>query len=397
MNVVMTGGGGFIEVQGTAEGAPSRRDELDALLGLAERGIARAGRARSATALGDLASRCSQARPRLQQSRQAARVRARCSRRSASKWCRSRAFGVAEAEEPHAPSSRTRLAKARHAARLTGLPALADDSGLCVDGAGRRARRALRALRRQGRRPRIARRAQQRQAARRARRPAADRRAHYYCVLVLVRHADDPQPLIAEGDGTARSSTAPRGDRRLRLRPAVLRAVDGLFLGGADAGGQERHQPPRPRLRQARRAPARGALMPRARIIPIAPEAAAAPAGLAACRRSRSTCISRGACASAPTATSTRTRRARAMPEARLPRRADRRPGADAAAGLGPAGHQRLHRRRHAEPARARIDRRPARRRARAADFAARRRNHAGSQSRHGRGRPLRRLPRRRA
>ena len=64
--------------------------------------------------------------------------------RSISKCCRSRHFNVPEAEEPHLTFVENALAKARHAARLTGLPALADDSGLCVERAGRRARRAIR-------------------------------------------------------------------------------------------------------------------------------------------------------------------------------------------------------------------------------------------------------------
>lgn len=100
-----------------------------------------------------------------------------------------------EAPEPHATFVENALAKARHAATLTGLPALADDSGLCVrtlNGApgvysARYASLAGGA---------------KSDAANNARLVAdlarkADRRAYYFCVL--VRHADDPEPVIAEG------------------------------------------------------------------------------------------------------------------------------------------------------------------------------------------------------
>lgn len=105
-----------------------------------------------------------------------------------------REFNVPEAEEPHPTFVENALAKARHAARLTGLPALADDSGICAD--------ALNGA------PGV-------HSARYAGEPKSDARnnakliadlhahddksAHYYCVLVYVRHADDPQPVIAEG------------------------------------------------------------------------------------------------------------------------------------------------------------------------------------------------------
>jgi XTP/dITP diphosphohydrolase len=118
-------------------------------------------------------------------------------------------LGVTEAEEPHATFIENALAKARHAAQSTGLPSLADDSGLCV--------RAL------GGAPGVysARFAQapggeKSDAANNARlvdelRGVADRRAYYYCVLVLMRHADDPEPLVAEGRWHGEILDAPRG------------------------------------------------------------------------------------------------------------------------------------------------------------------------------------------
>ncbi|WP_042299971.1 RdgB/HAM1 family non-canonical purine NTP pyrophosphatase [Paraburkholderia kururiensis] len=118
-------------------------------------------------------------------------------------------LGVPEAEEPHPTFVENALAKARHAATLTGLPALADDSGLCV--------RALRGA------PGVysARYAQlaggeKSDAANNARlvdqlKEHDDRRAYYYCVLALVRHAADPEPLIAEGRWHGLVLDAPRG------------------------------------------------------------------------------------------------------------------------------------------------------------------------------------------
>jgi len=104
-------------------------------------------------------------------------------------------LGIPEAEEPHCTFVENALAKARHAAAHSGLPALADDSGLCVE--------ALHGA------PGVL-------SARYAGDPKSDarnnekllthlkahgnRKAHFYCVLVLVRAANDPQPIIAEGE-----------------------------------------------------------------------------------------------------------------------------------------------------------------------------------------------------
>ena len=116
------------------------------------------------------------------------------------------ALDIPEAEEPHATFVENALAKARHAAAISGLPALADDSGLCVD--------ALDGA------PGI-------YSARYAGEPKSDRRnneklldalngqdnrsARFVCVLVMVRHADDPQPFIAEGEWQGEILLSPRG------------------------------------------------------------------------------------------------------------------------------------------------------------------------------------------
>lgn len=119
------------------------------------------------------------------------------------------ALNVPEADEPYPTFVENALTKARHAARLTGLPALADDSGLCV--------RALRGA------PGVysARYSQlaggpKSDAANNARlieelRGETDRRAYYFCVLALVRHAEDPEPLIAEGRWHGEILDTPRG------------------------------------------------------------------------------------------------------------------------------------------------------------------------------------------
>lgn len=116
-------------------------------------------------------------------------------------------LGVSEAEEPHPTFVENALAKARHAARETGLPALADDSGLCVSALGGK--------------PGVL-------SARYAGEPKSDlannakliadlhgvddRRAHFYSVIVLVQSADDPQPLIADGEWHGEIIAQARGE-----------------------------------------------------------------------------------------------------------------------------------------------------------------------------------------
>ncbi|MCE1185667.1 RdgB/HAM1 family non-canonical purine NTP pyrophosphatase [Zoogloea sp.] len=127
------------------------------------------------------------------------------------------AFNVSEAEEPHPSFVENALAKARHAARATGLPALADDSGLCVDALGGA--------------PGVL-------SARFAGEPKSDARnnalllerlagetrrgARFYCALVLVRHADDPQPLIACGEWRGEILDAARGQGGFGYDPLFL-------------------------------------------------------------------------------------------------------------------------------------------------------------------------------
>jgi len=131
-------------------------------------------------------------------------------------------LNVPEAEEPFCTFIENALAKARHASQHTGLPALADDSGICVD--------ALQGM------PGVL-------SARYAGEPKSDarnnekllealhgktqREAHFYCVVVLVRYADDPQPLIAEGIWQGEILSEPKGTDGFGYDPLFLDAKTG--------------------------------------------------------------------------------------------------------------------------------------------------------------------------
>lgn len=117
-------------------------------------------------------------------------------------------LGLAEAEEPHGTFLENALAKARHASRHAGLPALADDSGLCVDALGGApgVHSAYFAGREGSREERDARNNEK------LLRELKDERAAYYCcVMVLLRHPADPRPLVAEGLWRGQIARAPRG------------------------------------------------------------------------------------------------------------------------------------------------------------------------------------------
>lgn len=136
-------------------------------------------------------------------------------------------FGVPECPEPYVTFIENCLAKARHASAHTGLPALADDSGICVE--------ALNGA------PGV-------YSARYAGEPKSDarnndkliaelqgqtnRRAHYYCVIVLVRYADDPEPVIAEGRWFGEIAITPRGAGGFGYDPYFL--LPHLGITGAE-------------------------------------------------------------------------------------------------------------------------------------------------------------------
>lgn len=104
-------------------------------------------------------------------------------------------FNTPECPEPYHTFVENALCKARHASRVSGLPALADDSGICANALG--GAPGVLSARFAGDNPKS-------DAANNAKLSAElanvdDKSCYYVCVLVLVRHADDPQPIIAEG------------------------------------------------------------------------------------------------------------------------------------------------------------------------------------------------------
>jgi XTP/dITP diphosphohydrolase len=138
-----------------------------------------------------------------------------------------RDLGIGDADETAATFVENALLKARHASRASRLPALGDDSGICVDAldggpglysarysgvhgdAAANIRKLLAVLRDV---------------------PASARTAYFYCIIVLVRHADDPAPLIAEGRWDGRILDAPRGNGGFGYDPVFF---DPLLERGA--------------------------------------------------------------------------------------------------------------------------------------------------------------------
>lgn len=146
-------------------------------------------------------------------------------------------FGIDDAEETGLSFVENALLKARHAAAASGLPALGDDSGLCVDAlggapglysaryagahgdAGANIDKLLRAL---------------------AGVPMPGRRAHFHCALALLRRADDPQPLIVEGRWHGHILDAPRGGGGFGYDPVFLDADTGLSAAELDPARKHR-------------------------------------------------------------------------------------------------------------------------------------------------------------
>ena len=123
-------------------------------------------------------------------------------------------FNVPDAEEPYPSFVENALTKARHASRLTGLPALADDSGICVNALGG-APGVLSA--RYAGAPKSDLRNNQKLIADLAQ--TTDKSAYYYCVLVYVRSENDPQPVIADGIWAGEIVDVPRGDHGFGYDP----------------------------------------------------------------------------------------------------------------------------------------------------------------------------------
>jgi len=144
-------------------------------------------------------------------------------------------LGIPEAEEPHCTFVENALAKARHAAKLSGLPALADDSGLCVAALG--GAPGVYSARYAGE-PKSDARNNEKLFVELGDNP--DRRAHFVSVLVLVRHADDPQPLIAEGEWHGEILPASRGDGGFGYDPLFFVPAFGQTAAELDADTKNR-------------------------------------------------------------------------------------------------------------------------------------------------------------
>ncbi len=130
---------------------------------------------------------------------------------------------IPESDEPHSTFVENAIAKARHASAHARLPALADDSGICVDALG--GAPGVQSARYAGD-PRSDARNNQKLLADLAR--IADRRAHYYCMLVLMRTHDDPEPILAEGRWEGTIIDSARGSGGFGYDPHFLDARTGL-------------------------------------------------------------------------------------------------------------------------------------------------------------------------
>ncbi len=132
-------------------------------------------------------------------------------------------LNIPDADEPHATFVENALTKARHASLLARLPALADDSGVCVDALD--GAPGVYSARYAGEPKSDARNNAKLVAALAG---MADRRAHYYCMLALMRHADDPEPILAEGRWHGEIVDAPRGSGGFGYDPHFLDLATGL-------------------------------------------------------------------------------------------------------------------------------------------------------------------------
>ncbi|MDB5825196.1 MAG: rdgB [Herminiimonas sp.] len=144
-------------------------------------------------------------------------------------------LNVPEAEEPHATFVENALEKARHAARLTGLPALADDSGVCVNALG--GAPGVFSARYAGE-PKSDARNNQKLIDDLA--AHADHSAYYYCVLVYLRHALDPQPVIADARWEGEIIATPRGQGGFGYDPYFLLPQAGMTAAEMPAAEKNR-------------------------------------------------------------------------------------------------------------------------------------------------------------
>lgn len=146
-------------------------------------------------------------------------------------------LGVDDADETGLTFVENALIKARKAARETGMPALGDDSGLCVDVLG--GAPGLYSARYSGvhgdAQANIDKLLDVLKDV-----PDAQRTAHFYAVIVLLRHADDPQPLIAEGVWSGSILHARRGDGGFGYDPVFFDPELGVSAAELDAERKNR-------------------------------------------------------------------------------------------------------------------------------------------------------------
>ena len=144
---------------------------------------------------------------------------------------------IEDAQEPHATFLENALAKARHASRACALPALADDSGLCVEALGGApgVHSAYYAGREGSRGQRDARNNEKILL-----NLKSDRKAYYCCVMVLVRHPDDPRPLVAEGIWRGEIARAPRGSNGFGYDPLFF--LPSLQKTAAELGPEHKNR-----------------------------------------------------------------------------------------------------------------------------------------------------------
>jgi XTP/dITP diphosphohydrolase len=146
-------------------------------------------------------------------------------------------LGIGDADETATTFVENALLKARHATRASGLPALGDDSGICVDalngGPG------LYSARYAGAHGDAAANIAKLLVALRGV-PERERGADFYCVIVLLRHADDPEPLIAQGRWRGRILGAPRGNGGFGYDPVFFDPVLGSGAAQLDRATKNR-------------------------------------------------------------------------------------------------------------------------------------------------------------
>jgi len=146
-------------------------------------------------------------------------------------------LGIDDIDETGLTFVENALLKARHAARASGLPALGDDSGLCVDALG--GAPGLYSARYAGAHGDAAANiAKLLDALREV--PDEDRSAHFHCTIVLLRSPDDPSPVIAEGRWHGRILRAPRGTNGFGYDPAFFDDTLGAGAAELDAATKNR-------------------------------------------------------------------------------------------------------------------------------------------------------------